>query len=308
MKNLTLELFDTQSLYAQRLAEYIGRMPDSPFIVKVHLDHVDILPENGSAGICLITSSLWEKYREQEALQDAHVILLDETGKSRAEGIPIIYKYQSAAAIYRILMDYCMENDLRPAVSVRGIRRRCDLWIVYVPCGSRRRTEEVLSICRTQSEKTPTLYINAEMVTNFPALLESGEQDAAGEAGLSELFYYMKQYQGNIGMRLKKLVRSSGGLHYLLPVANGQEISEISGEEWSMLNAGIRDETRYGTVVMDFGQTAAPAALLEQCSCILAVSGRSSWEMQLIEKFKRMICETAGSEAAGKIELRGEAD
>ena len=312
MKNLTLDIYDTQRVYADRLADYISRMPDSPFIVKVHVDAAAEPAVSTVPGICLITSSLWEKCRRVRERSDA--VMLDETGKSREEGVPIIYKYQSAADIYRVLLDYCMENDLRPAVSVRGMRRSYELWLIYVPCGSRRRSEEVLELCRMQSEKTRTLYINAEMVTNFTALTAPSAHEAQEihdepeEAGLSELIYYMKQYKGSVGMRVDMIARRAGELHYIPPAANGREIPEISGEEWSMLNAGIRDETEYGTAVIDFGPNVPPAQLLEQCSRIIAVSGRSTWEMQLIEKYRQMIQETAGSEAAEKIEMRGDAD
>lgn len=293
MKNITIELYENKKEYGKKLADFLGREKDSPFIVKLFLEHPAAYA--GHPGdIAAVSSDLWDIYRE--TLRDRDVIILDEDGNGSVQGMKSIYKYQSARNIYRLLLDYSLEQKGQTGSYMRGFDAEFDLVSIFTPCPSREMTEKVLSMCANMNLQSKVLYLNLEPVSAFwklSGMLFQEVQDERDELsqdapGLSELLYYIRQYHSNIGPRVRTLA-VKGVFDFLMPAEATSELAELGEEDWNCLIDSVRDDTDYQCLVLDFGASLPPKAAAKRSSSIRIFSSGTVWEEILADRFKAVL-------------------
>lgn len=234
------------------------------------------------ADAILMTSSLADMY--ENFLDGQRVLLLDEEGKGIEDGSAGVYKYQSAAVIYQTLLEFCVDKCGKKLIGSGKNRKRFILMAIYTPIGGERVTESVLAMCRRMAKAERVLYLNMEPVPVFQMLLEGSEK----KEGISDLIYYAKQHNRNMGTKLG-MMTVKGDFDYLMPAATPVEIGELSIEDWQYCLESIENETDYEKVIMDFGSSVPPAAVLDACAGLKIVSGNSTWERMLIRQFRSIL-------------------
>lgn len=122
--------------------------------------------------------------------------------------------------------------------------------------------------------------MNLEPVTCFTDLLESGDR----KEGISEMIYYVKQRQDNLGTRLGMMV-TRAEFDYLMPSANPAEIGELNAEDWQFCLEQLYQGTVYDQVIFDFGAMLPPAVLLEAGDRWIIAGDETEWEEKLTERF-----------------------
>lgn len=177
---------------AERLAAFISRQTDSPFNVHLYLEHPIGDEQWEKADVVLMTSSLMDLYGEK--VSNEKVILLDEEGRQAEGENEYVYKYQSAVKIYGEILKCCADKG-NAVVPMGSKGRKWMLTGIYMPVSSEKRVRSVLEFCRKEGENQKVLYLNLEPVTCFTDLLESGDR----KEGISEMIYYVKQRQDNLG-------------------------------------------------------------------------------------------------------------
>ena len=83
------------------------------------------------------------------------------------------------------------------------------------------------------------------------------------ESGLSDLLYYSKQKNINIGARLSETTISLQNLDILPPAEFPEDIKDIKPVFWSELFSDILNETKYDHLIIDIG-----AEVSDICSVI----------------------------------------
>lgn len=292
---MTVAILENRETYGERMAAYLSRHEESPFNVQLYLEHPSPVDLWGKADVILMTSSLAGIY---EKSADRHkVLVLDEEGKGiEGEGMEI-YKYQSAAVIYEALLEFCVDKCGKKLLWGGKARKNFMLIGIYSPVASERTMRTVLSMCRKLAADQRLLYINMEQVPVFQTIL--GENDR--QEGVSDLIYYVKQRSRNLGIRLGMIV-VKGDFDYLLPAATSAEIAELSAEDWKYCLESIENDTDYEKVVLDFGASVPPSAVLDACNGWWIVSGGSSWEQMLIHQFRTILTRLTDRDLDGKFE------
>lgn len=297
MKNMTLVMLENRQGYGERLAAFISRQTDSPFKVHLYLEHPIGDEQWEKADVILITSSLMDLYGEK--VSNEKVIILDEEGRQAEGENDYVYKYQSAVKIYGEILRCCADRG--NAVVPTGSRgRKWALTGIYMPVSSERMVRNILEFCRQEGVDQKILYLNLEPVTCVADLLESGGR----KEGISEMIYYVKQRQENLGTRLGMMV-TRDKFDYLMPAANPAEIGELNVDDWQFCLEQLYQGTMYDQVIFDFGAMLPPAALLEAGDRWIIASDGTEWEEKLTEKFISIVSRmTEGSFEERVVKIR----
>ena len=294
MKTLTLILLETDPDYGGRLARYIAGRDDSPFLVRLFLQHPCPADDLRQADAVMADASVWPRYRDLP--RTCPVLVLTEDG-AQAEGADAsIYKYCSASvlldALQRCFLDHSGRSLPPDSFAAHGFR----ITALYTPSCGPEVSEAVLARIREAATAGPALYLNMEQVPSRGSFLED-----AGE-GIAALIYYLKQYRENLGSRIALMVRSSG-FDYLLPAQYPGELGELSAADWRQLAQALRTDTSYEQVFLDFGAALPAAGALPCCDEILILRGSSAWEEEMSDRFSRLITHAGGEEAGSRIRI-----
>ena len=131
---------------------------------------------------------------------------------------------------------------------------------VYSPIHRLGKTKFAIALGKECAKKKTVLYLNLEEYSGL-----------TGEEGLDlgDVLYYMKQGNGNLGIRLQAAVRQMEGMDYLLPIPIAQDLKEVSEKEWKMLLCELAESSIYELVILDIGESVQGLHhILAQCDRI----------------------------------------
>lgn len=299
MKNYILTLLEQEEIYAKRLAAFLGNHAGSPFDVQLFLEHP--LPEEGRVfgDVILTASSLWNSYRD--SFGESLAVLLDEDGTRREGAEFSVYKYQSAEVIYQSLLALCLDK-LSRRILCGGIKgRHFEVQIFWYPVPDQRTAACVKQNVEKLAREKKTLYIDMQPV---PAPTDK-EETMAGESGFSDIIYYLKQYHENIGIRISSAVLA-GKFDTIAPAQLSSEAFDMDPCDWENLFRVLGEETEYEVLVLDYGCSVPPAAVLEDCSVIEVFGRNSEWDSDRIRCFRQILGRIGGERLADKVRLHAD--
>lgn len=260
MNERNLVICDREIRYADSLGENISVRED--LAVKVYicsnLEKVLEFSEEKTVDLFIVDEAY--SYKERNQIEAKQVFVL---GRGRVEDLGDeecqVGKYQCADEIIReifeVYIDKTKENIMR---SMRKDRAR--LVAVYSPIHRLGKTTFAMALGKECARKKRVLYLNLEEYAGM-----------TGEEGLNlgDILYYMKQGNGNLGIRLQASIQRDEELHYLMPIPIAQDIKEVSEKEWSMLLEELVESSNYELVILDLGESVQGLFdILQQCDRI----------------------------------------
>ena len=260
MNERNLVICDREIRYATVLGENISSRDDLAVRVYVCSSLEKVVELSESKIIHLFVVEEGYTYDERSQIEAEQVFVL---GRGRVadlgeEECPI-WKYQCADEIIReifeVYVDKTKENVMR---SIRKERAR--LVAVYSPIHRIGKTTFALALGKECAIKKRVLYLNLEEYASLE-----------GEAGLNlgDILYYMKQGNGNLGIRLQAAVRKNEELNYLAPIPILQDMKEVSENEWKMLISELVENSTYDLIILDMSESVQGIyRILERCDRI----------------------------------------
>ena len=280
MKNIRLGIYETVELYGKRLAGYISGLPRSPFIVSLYLEHPAREPEQ-ACDVMIVTSSLWPLYKGDGG--ELPVLVLDEDGRMpQSENCLILYKYQSAAAIYEALTDLCLNaGRWRMTLGDTG-KKPLQVWGIFTPSRCKETVRDVENYLAAVGSQAKTLRISLEPVY-------SGQVPADGSDGsFSDVIYFLKQNKTGLGSRMTMMARE-GPCDLILPAPVYSEVMDLKTGEWEQLITALNEETEYGQVIFDFGSGPVPEALFGCLTHMKVLHRDEAWENEIAARVCQML-------------------
>lgn len=246
MNERNLVICDREIRYADSLGENISSRDDLAVRVYVcsNLEKVSELSEEKPIHLFVVDEGYTYKERNQIEANQVFVLCRGRVADLGEEECQV-GKYQCADEIIReifeVYIDKTKENVMR---SMRKDRAR--LLAVYSPIHRLGKTTFAIALGKECAKKKRVLYLNLEEYAGL-----------TGEEGLNlgDLFYYMKQGNGNLGIRLQAAVRKMEELNYLMPIPVSQDLKEVSENEWKMLLNEIAENSTYELVILDVGES-----------------------------------------------------
>lgn len=260
MNERNLVICDREIRYATGLGENISSRDD--LAVKVYvcssLDKVVELSESKIIHLFVVEEGY--TYNERSQIEAEQVFVL---GRGRVTDLgeeeSPIWKYQCADEIIREIFEVYVDKTKKNVM--RSIRKdRARLVAVYSPIHRIGKTTFALALGKECATKKRVLYLNLE---------EYASMDRTVGLNLGDILYYMKQGNGNLGIRLQAAVRKNEELNYLAPIPILQDMKEVSENEWEMLMEELVKNSTYELIILDLSESVQGIyRILEKCDRI----------------------------------------
>ena len=257
-----LAVYDTDPFYAVRFAEFANRKESVPFTVMAFssVERLKLYCAESEVGLLLISSEV--DHEELARISAGQIITLNEGGlRSAKDGLPQVYKYQSADNILREVMACYQVEAVADMICETG--HSCVLTGVYSPVSRCGKTSFSLAYAQMAAREERTLYVNLEDCSGFAGLLPR-----EGDAGLSDLLYYFKHRMLD-RVKLSSAVYSIGELDYVPPVRYPEDLLETNARELARLLRHVSGTGNYRFLIVDLGMMGKQAAeLLTACDVV----------------------------------------
>lgn len=282
MKNRVIAVCDKEASYAYSLAEYFNNK-NSIFFSEAFTTQESVLEyaTENYIDILFITDKINIDFINKRNV--GMILLLSEQEAVHAiRNYPTIYKYQSAENILKNIMNYYAEKEDDP-LSI--LNKNCTVIGVYSPVKRSLKTSFCLAFGQILAKEKRVLYINMEEYSGFSTLFQKEYR-----ADLSDIIYYLRQDKGNILVKLEGIVDSVNNLDYIPPVVSPLDIQEIKKEDWQRLLHEISANSKYETIILDFGDGVDGLLdLLSECSQIYMPMREDYMSAAKIEQFEKLL-------------------
>jgi len=280
VKNSQLIICDREERYVERLADYISRKTDSPFIVSIYTNIDSLSDINGKGCMLLISSSLLCDELEQLGI-DVTTIILNEgnLGKEYAKHLALM-KYQSAEKIYNFLLNIYLErNDNLPYRNGIVVKSDTQLLGVYSPIGRIGKTEFAMQLSKEMSNQYRVLFITMEEFSTLPS----------GEEGLSDIIFCFKENKNNVVSKIEKSVLREDGIDFIPPATCIFDVRELAKEEWIAFFDELIKYSEYERIIIDFGGMPQEIELLNVCTFLYLPFINEEKSMRKLEGFEHFL-------------------
>ncbi len=259
MKQGRMVILDSDREYGKRLGEYFNNCDWMAFQAEVftNAEAMEACIQKWKPDLILVNEALMkEEYREFP------LMVLNETLMVAEMDFPQIYKYQSGKEIGREILSWYAAQEKRTMLSVRQEKLR--IYGFYSIDKKREKTVLAWETGKYLAKTGKTLYISLEPYSGMQSFL--GE--FSGE-NLADLFFFARQKQGALGMRLQGMVETAAELDFLPPATAWEDIQEIGAEEWRNIITEIENYTDYQNLILEISEVSADFYLwLQLCNKI----------------------------------------
>ena len=259
MSEKNVVICDREIRYANGLGENIAERED--LAVKVYVcssfEHVLELEQAKKIHIFIVDEEITYAQRTQIGANQVFVLARGRVADLGEEEWAI-GKYQCADEIIRQVFEFYVDRTKENVMRSMN-KERARLFAVYSPIRRIGKTSFAMALGRAGAKSKKVLYLNLE---------EYAGMDIAQNADLNlgDLLYYLRQGNGNLGIRLQSAVKENEGLDMVTPIPIVLDLKEVTWEEWKALITELVENSLYEMVVLDVGESVQGLfPLLEMC-------------------------------------------
>ncbi len=245
MEHKLLVLCDPEEDYAQHMAEFLCKRKEAGWEVIVYTKPEELEHFKKDIEVLLIAESVYGEFVKK--LSAKLVVLLNESGVINTKGVLNIDKYQEAEKVHRALWSEYLELE-QETTPVLMENRRAKFIGMYSPIRRCLQTTFALTYGQLMAEKHPTLYLSFEYYGGY------AQRGDCVEDGLGKLLYYLPEERG-LQAHIKAVTNRIGGLDYITPMINGQNLLFVTGNEWTKLLYKIAESGAYEYIILDLSES-----------------------------------------------------
>lgn len=266
---------DVQEDYAGHLFQRLARQFEGEYQFHLFCDigKMNEFAEKTQIQVLLIGEEYGEEAVEK-AEADNRFVLTGIPGRETGSGSVALFRYQSAEGIIREIRRSIEKNgmgsgwyegiqisgkefgqfipeqksekqrreQIRDEPQIRGLVG------VYSPVHRIGKTKFAIRLGQKMAKQMPVLYLNMEGYSGGSCYFqEKAEQD------LGDLFYFLREEREDCGLKLAAMTVQNGGMDYILPMKNEQDVRSVSKEEWISLLDMIIEKCIYELIILDLG-------------------------------------------------------
>lgn len=294
MNEKNLVICDREIRYANSLGENISGREELAVKVYVCSNVEKVIELSKEKQIHIFVVDETYPFHVRKQVEASQVFVLGR-GKvaDLGDGERQVGKYQCANRIIREIFETYIDKTKEDLT--RCMRKdRAKIVAVYSPLHRLGKTSFAIALGKEHAKRKRVLYINLE---------EYAGMEVNEELNLGDLFYYIRQGNGNLGIRLQAAVGRWEQLDYLAPIPISKDLKEVSEKEWRELLEEITESSVYELLILDISESVQGLwNLLEQCDRVYMpiledeVSQRKieqynkNLEQLRLEKLKRITC------------------
>ena len=259
MSDKNVVICDREIRYANGLGENISERED--LAVKVYVcssfEHVLELEQAKKIHIFIVDEEITYAQRTQIGANQVFVLARGKVADLGEEEWAI-GKYQCADEIIRQVFEFYVDRTKENVMRCM-YKERARLVAVFSPIHRVGKTTFALALGRECAKSKKVLYLNLEEYAGMEV-----SQDT--NMNLGDLLYYLRQGNGNLGIRLQAAVKEDEGLDVVPPIPVVLDLKEVTWEEWEALITQLLENSLYEMVVLDVGESVQGLfPLLELC-------------------------------------------
>ena len=259
MSDKNVVICDREIRYANGLGENISERED--LAVKVYVcssfEHVLELEQAKKIHIFIVDEEITYAQRTQIGANQVFVLTRGKVADLGEEEWPI-GKYQCADEIIRQVFEFYVDRTKENVMRCTN-KERARMVAVYSPIHRVGKTTFALALGRECAKSKKVLYLNLEEYAGMEV-----SQDT--NMNLGDLLYYLRQGNGNLGIRLQAAVKEDERLDVVPPIPVVLDLKEVTWEEWEALITQLLENSLYEMVVLDVGESVQGLfPLLELC-------------------------------------------
>lgn len=248
MSEKNLVICDREIRYANGLGENIAEREDLAVKVYVCSDFAHVLELAKDKRIHILIVDEQFPYAERMQI-NANQIFVLARGKVADLGEEewAVEKYQCADEIIREVFEFYVDRTKENVM--RCMTKDCaKLLAVYSPIHRIGKTSFAMALGRECAKRKRVLYLNLEEYAGF-------EVAQSEELNLGDLLYYLRQGNGNLGIRLRSATKTIENMDVISPIPIVLDLKEVTWEEWEMLIKEILEHSSYEVVILDVGES-----------------------------------------------------
>lgn len=243
-----MALCDMEEEYAQLMTEFMKKHKNLPWELHTYTN-VETLLEAGTQGIDMLVVAESTFCRKLQEICPRCVIVLNESGVMRWEGVSYVNKYQEAEEVLKQLLGIYMEiSDVQ--LPVFRTNRKTIFIGNYSPVHRCMQTSFAITMSLMLAESHPTLYLNFEHYAGIAELLPDMQT-----LDMADLLYFLNAQKDKFRLRMQTILKHKGRLAYIPPMKSGQNLLGVTAEEWLGLLQKIEELEEYEYVVLDLGES-----------------------------------------------------
>lgn len=210
------------------------------------------------------------------------LLLTEEEGIESINGIKTLYRYQHMKNIICYIFNLCAESVPvnKDIIRVKG-GEKIQIIGVYSPVKRCGKTALSMELAGSLAKDGKILLINME---EFSALRKDDGENK--EYDLADLLYFYMQNSWSFELKLKAVLRSMCGFDYIPPVQHGDELRNITAEQWKGLISEIGKVSDYKIIILDLSDIISNILqLLDMCDFIIMPYMKDEISIYKAEKF-----------------------
>ena len=243
-----MALCDMEEEYAQLMTEFMKKHKNLPWELHTYTN-VETLLEAGAQGIDMLVVAESTFCRKLQEICPRCVIVLNESGVMRWEGVSYVNKYQEAEEVLKQLLGIYMEiSDVQ--LPVFRTNRKTIFIGNYSPVHRCMQTSFAITMSLMLAESHPTLYLNFEHYAGIAELLPDMQT-----LDMADLLYFLNAQKDKFRLRLQTILKHKGALDFVPPMRSGQNLITVTAQEWLGLMERIEELEEYEYVVLDLTES-----------------------------------------------------
>ncbi len=173
--------------------------------------------------------------------------LVESKGIKEVDGVPALCKYQRIDNIHKELLNIMAEEKKGVTYSSENEMETPILGFTAAAGGVGKTTVAMTYARAMAAAGYQVLYLSLENFTTLDSYFK-----AEGDATFSNVIFSVKCGKGNLQLKIQSAMRMIyGGIYYLAPPSNPEEVYELGEKEWTELCKAIKSMGKFHCVVLD---------------------------------------------------------
>ncbi len=301
-----LTIYDSDSVYTQRMMDYIGKKKYKGFEFRVFTNKDKLIEHMEKHNIDLLLTGdidIDQCFVESISLKkDTHIIYLTPDLFSHEEDNLNVYKYQPIAKVISEVISIYTRLNKKNLNLLKDKDTSFKVISIFSPLANLLKSHFAWSLAEELSNYYSLLFIPMEA---WP-IGGHGNKGASGHE-LSQLIYYLKENRKDLMSIMNSNLSYHGKLSYISGMSHGFDIISLEKEEGKNLLDNLKNNTDYELVIFYFGLYTefSQEIMTSSDTCFITIEDEE-YEEQVYEEWKRQM-EFAGhqvdSERYNKVEV-----
>lgn len=271
--------------YAEELAAYLSGRQDFIFRPVVFTDDDAYMRYTADRQVDMLLVSEARLKPGLTVRQPGHVCILAEDFETGEDGIPRVFKYQSADRIMRDLVNIYAGRYPAQNVSERREKNYGRMICVCSPVGGSYKSTFALALASYFSRGGRTLFLSLDPFFTVPRELKR-----SSDLNVTDVLYFLETYGREPAGLVERVARRYGNLDHITGVSHWFDVCDIKPENMQRLLNAIEHSGCYEHVVLDVGFIGPGCIeLLSASESVYVPVGRGISGRGRIDEWKRQL-------------------